>query len=344
MDDQRQLNDGCGETGCDEVAAALDRFVEGELDSTHGLRVESHLAECDACRDLVDEMRAERLWILERAVQAPQLPESFAARVTEKLRAELAGEQHDAGQDGDAEQDGADRREPERISTIILSNLRPWTSAAAALIAISAVAFWLPRLADGPTVAHRSTVRSPSASLSELAVSPALAATAPGTITAFALPLNETSHTEAAFPRTCSAATSIDTYCPAIDEPDVTTLVAVTMETPTAPVHATASTPERSGRVRRALFRSSRNLGAMYSLASRVVPNGAPEAPRHAAYGAPPYPGEEPCAEDLNDDGQTDVADVALGLYVIWNSGLPEACDAAPPYGDDLLCKDPCLY
>jgi anti-sigma factor RsiW len=41
---------------CDEVGRSLVAYVDGELDLTRQLKVETHLASCFSCRDLAEEM------------------------------------------------------------------------------------------------------------------------------------------------------------------------------------------------------------------------------------------------------------------------------------------------
>lgn len=74
--------------GCDEVSPLLHLLVEEELDELRAGWVRSHLSGCESCRIQLDALRAERLFILETALEGPRLPASFAAKVADRIREE----------------------------------------------------------------------------------------------------------------------------------------------------------------------------------------------------------------------------------------------------------------
>jgi hypothetical protein len=73
----------CGDTETD-----LHLQVEGELHPIRGLRLEAHLAACEGCRRRREELREERLWVAEVALEAPALSSRFAPKIIARLRRE----------------------------------------------------------------------------------------------------------------------------------------------------------------------------------------------------------------------------------------------------------------
>lgn len=78
------------EDGCTGCAPHLHRLSEGELDPIREKRVREHLAACERCRGEIEEIEAERLWLIESALSSPALSESFSRKVIERIRAEEA--------------------------------------------------------------------------------------------------------------------------------------------------------------------------------------------------------------------------------------------------------------
>lgn len=70
---------------CEEYAALLDLFVDGELPAEEMKRVRDHLAECPGCRAYVDDTLAIRAGFPE--VEDTVVPEGFAQGVMERVRA-----------------------------------------------------------------------------------------------------------------------------------------------------------------------------------------------------------------------------------------------------------------
>lgn len=75
---------------CEEYAALLDQFVDGELPGPELERVRAHLEVCPGCRAYVDDALAIRAGFPD--VEETAVPEGFAEGVMERIRAESAGE------------------------------------------------------------------------------------------------------------------------------------------------------------------------------------------------------------------------------------------------------------
>lgn len=70
---------------CEQFAALLDAFVDGELSGEEAARVRDHLEHCPGCRDYVDGALALRAAFPD--VEETAVPEDFAAGVMEAVRA-----------------------------------------------------------------------------------------------------------------------------------------------------------------------------------------------------------------------------------------------------------------
>lgn len=75
---------------CEEYAALLDLFVDGELAPEEMKRVGDHLAECPGCRAYVDDALALRAGFPD--VEETVVPEGFAGGVMERVREASARE------------------------------------------------------------------------------------------------------------------------------------------------------------------------------------------------------------------------------------------------------------
>ncbi len=69
---------------CEEYAALLDLFVDGELPPEDMARVREHLADCPGCQAYVDDALALRAGFPE--VEATAVPEGFAGGVMERIQ------------------------------------------------------------------------------------------------------------------------------------------------------------------------------------------------------------------------------------------------------------------
>ena len=73
---------------CEEYAALLDLFVDGELSLEEMLRVQEHLDTCPACRAYVDDVLAMRAAFPD--AENTEVPEGFAAGVMAAIQADAA--------------------------------------------------------------------------------------------------------------------------------------------------------------------------------------------------------------------------------------------------------------
>ena len=73
---------------CEQYAALLDLFVDGELAGPEMERVRDHLAECPGCRAYVDDALAIRAGFPD--VEETDVPEGFAGGVMERIREDSA--------------------------------------------------------------------------------------------------------------------------------------------------------------------------------------------------------------------------------------------------------------
>lgn len=79
---------------CEDYAALLDLFVDGELPPEEMARVQAHLADCPGCQAYVDDALAMRAGFPD--VEETTVPEGFAEGVMERVRAESGRERKTA--------------------------------------------------------------------------------------------------------------------------------------------------------------------------------------------------------------------------------------------------------
>ena len=113
---------------CENFAALLDPFVDGELSPDEMARVQAHLDECPACRAYVDDALAIRASFPD-AEDTP-VPDGFAESVMARIRAEAASQAEAA---------------PQKKTS------RPWLKALASLAACCAIV-----LLAAPMFSHSS--------------------------------------------------------------------------------------------------------------------------------------------------------------------------------------------
>ena len=86
---------------CDEYAALLDDYVDGELTPAEADRVRDHLTVCPGCRAYVDDALAIRAAFPD--AEDTEVPEGFAEGVSAAIRAGsssgMISERHAAGMD-----------------------------------------------------------------------------------------------------------------------------------------------------------------------------------------------------------------------------------------------------
>ena len=113
---------------CENFAALLDPFVDGELSPDEMARVQAHLDGCPACRAYVDDALAIRAAFPD--AEHTEVPEGFANGVMARIRAEAASQAEAA---------------PQKKTS------RPWLKALASLAACCAIV-----LLAAPMFSHSS--------------------------------------------------------------------------------------------------------------------------------------------------------------------------------------------
>jgi anti-sigma factor RsiW len=68
---------------CQELLAQLSDYIDGELDAALCIELETHLAQCQDCRVMVDTVR--KTITLYSVQSSPALPEDVAARLLRAL-------------------------------------------------------------------------------------------------------------------------------------------------------------------------------------------------------------------------------------------------------------------
>lgn len=119
---------------CEELAALLDPYVDGELTTEEALLVQEHLSTCESCRDYVDSALAIRAAF--PGAEETEVPEGFAESVMRAIQAS----------------EPSQRKRRER-------RLHPWARTALPLAACCAIVILLAR---GPLSANRGTAGNPA--------------------------------------------------------------------------------------------------------------------------------------------------------------------------------------
>ncbi len=76
---------------CDALRSHYHHYVENELDPLRVRMVDAHLGACDKCREEVEYLQLEKLWVMETVLDAPELSD----RLTEKIVAAVHAERRD---------------------------------------------------------------------------------------------------------------------------------------------------------------------------------------------------------------------------------------------------------
>ena len=105
---------------CEEYAALLDLFVDGELPRDEMERVRAHLADCPGCRAYVDDALVIRAGFPD--VEDTPVPEGFVEGVMDRIRAA-----------------GAESEKSEKVVELKRRSVRRWVGTAAALAACCAL-------------------------------------------------------------------------------------------------------------------------------------------------------------------------------------------------------------
>jgi hypothetical protein len=149
----------------------LAEYHEGLISGRRGLRITAHLAACDQCATLSDQLAEVSIMLASAPV--PVMPDGVARRLDTVLAAE-AVQRHDAERAGaEAARERAAHRRPARRGGWRLVTLRV-LAPAAAVVALTALGFGLSRI-GGPTNSSAAS----SAAGSALTPSAAARAAAP---------------------------------------------------------------------------------------------------------------------------------------------------------------------
>jgi hypothetical protein len=125
----------------------LAEFRAGLITGRRGARVAAHLAECERCSALSDDLA--QVSVLLAAVPVPGLPESVAHRLDSVLAAEVAHEDDSERAGGDSSEDRAGYTRATRRRRFRLVAVRV-LAPAAAIIALAAGGYGLSHLSAGP--------------------------------------------------------------------------------------------------------------------------------------------------------------------------------------------------
>jgi hypothetical protein len=150
----------------------LAEFHAGLISGRRGARIEGHLAGCERCAALSDQLAG--VSALLAAVPAPKMPQSVAHRLDTVLAAEAAKNNYPERARGDSPREGGsgERRGGNRgFRLVALRVLAP----AAAVLVLAAAGFGLSRLASGPSSRGTSSAAgsAPAASSAPAAASSA---------------------------------------------------------------------------------------------------------------------------------------------------------------------------
>jgi hypothetical protein len=126
----------------------LAEFRAGLITGRRGTKVAAHLADCERCSALSDQL-AEVSALL-AAVPAPAMPDGVARRLETVLAAEVAQKDDSERAAGDSSRDRAGHRRPARHRGWRLVAVRV-LAPAAAIVVLAAGGYGLSRLAGGPT-------------------------------------------------------------------------------------------------------------------------------------------------------------------------------------------------
>ncbi|MEC9351878.1 MAG: zf-HC2 domain-containing protein [Planctomycetota bacterium] len=283
---------------CGEAETYLSLFVEDELDVLRSVQLEKHLGTCESCRLLEEELSAERLWILENAIHSPALGADFGAKISDRIREEAR---------------------PGRSLAARLRRAPGWPGLAAAgiLLALLAAGFF-----------NRREMRSPEGELAlEIMAGAGEASSATGTSPAPAgsslvsLVSGKKSLGRHAEPPPFCSPDSPEGYviCDPIDDPastlpDPASLAGSEKDSNTEFV---SFSPEVSPALKPIKTLSAGfnqlDMGQLFGLfARRYEKVTTPVAKPHSL--------DDPCLDDLNDDGKVDGGDVAYGCLLLLES------------------------
>ena len=309
---------------CGEAETYLALFVEDELGPLRSDLLEKHLGTCESCRLLEDELAAERLWILENSIHSPPLGTDFAAKVCGRIREEAL---------------------PGTSLAARLRRASGWTGLAAAGILLALLAFGF---------LNTREIRSPEGELAldimtgaGEASSATAAAPGPASSTLVSLVSGNTHQGNHAEPSPFCSPDSPAGYiiCDPIDDPapalpDPAPLAGTEKDSDTEFI---SFSPEVSPAIKPIKTLSAGfnqlDMGQLFGLfARRYEKVTMPVAKPHSL--------DDPCLDDLNDDGKVDGGDVAYGCLLLLESkpsapgGDPDKEAEATP---DCENREPCV-
>jgi anti-sigma factor (TIGR02949 family) len=73
---------------CREMLSSLSLYLDGELEAEICAAIESHLAECENCRIVVDTLRKTITLYRQQAAEEPSYPEEVRFRLYKRLNLE----------------------------------------------------------------------------------------------------------------------------------------------------------------------------------------------------------------------------------------------------------------
>ena len=166
----------------------LAEFCAGLVTGRRGARISAHLAACERCAGLCDQL-AEISTLL-AAVSAPAMPDLVVQRLDGVLAAEAA-QRHDSERTaGDGSQDRATSPPPRRHRNFRLVALRV-LAPAAAVVVLAAGGYGLSRIGSSPTrsAASNAAAAAPSPTQSRPAISSGASESRPRGAPAFVGPV-----------------------------------------------------------------------------------------------------------------------------------------------------------
>jgi hypothetical protein len=138
----------------------LAEFREGLITGRHGARISAHLAACEHCADLCDQLAG--ISVLLAAVPAPAMPAAVSQRLEGVLAAESAERDHAERIAGDSPRYRAPDPRPRRHRDFRLVALRVLAPAAAVAL-LAAGGYGLSRIGSGPAPSEASGSAASSA-------------------------------------------------------------------------------------------------------------------------------------------------------------------------------------
>ncbi len=138
----------------------LAEFRAGLIAGRHGARISAHLADCERCAGLCDQLA--EISALLAAVPAPAMPEAVARRLEGALAAEAAQRDDAERAVGDSSRDRAPTPRPRRRWDFRLVALRVLAPAAAVAV-LAAGGYGLSRIGESSTASEASGTAASSA-------------------------------------------------------------------------------------------------------------------------------------------------------------------------------------